>query len=92
VHQKKDYFWLKTFAMLTQQMKKELIDKINSTEDENILEEVYRILEMGTKEAEMIVLSEEQKNAIDRGIEDFEEGKYLSNEDANHEIDQWLKK
>jgi len=65
-----------------------LIDKINSTTDENILEEVYRILEIGTTEVEMIVLSDEQKLSIDKGIRDFEEGNYLSNEDANRQIEE----
>jgi predicted transcriptional regulator len=78
--------------MLSKEMKKELIDKINSTKDENILEEVYRILEIGTTEVEMIVLSDEQKNSIDEGLKDFEEGNYLSNEDANRQIEEWLKK
>lgn len=78
--------------MLSKEMKKELIDKINSTTDENILEEVYRILEIGTTEVEMIVLSDEQKKSIDKGIKDFEEGNYLTNEDANRQIEEWLKK
>lgn len=78
--------------MLSKEMKKELIDKINSTKDENILEEVYRILEIGTTEVEMIVLSDEQKNSIDKGLKDFEERNYLSSEDANRQIEEWLKK
>ena len=78
--------------MLTEQMKQELIDRIKSTKDENILEEVYRILEVGTQEVEMIVLSAEQKESIDEGINDIKEGNYLSNEEANREIEEWLKK
>ena len=73
-------------------MKQELIDKINSTKDENILEEVYRILEVGFEEVDMIVLTNQQKESIDQGIKDIEEGKYLSNEEANSEIEKWLKK
>ncbi len=78
--------------MLTKEMKQQLIDKINSTKDENILEEVYRILEIETEEVDMIVLTDEQKESIDKGIKDIEEGNYLSNEEANIEIDRWLKK
>ena len=78
--------------MLTKEMKQELIDKINSTKDENILEEVYRILEIGSEEVDMIVLTDEQKESIDQGIKDIEEGKYLNNEEANSEIEKWLKK
>ena len=73
-------------------MKQQLIDKINSTKDENILEEVYRILEIETEEVDKIVLTDEQKESIDKGIKDIEEGNYLSNEEANIEIDRWLKK
>ena len=47
--------------MLTKEMKKQLIDKIQSTDDANILEEVYRILEVSTQEVDMIVLSDDQK-------------------------------
>ncbi len=78
--------------MLTEEMKQELIDKIKSIKDRNILEEVYRILEIGTQEVDKIILSNEQKESIDKGIEDVENGNYLSNEDANSEIEEWLKK
>ena len=78
--------------MLTKEMKLDLIDKIISTKDEIILEEVYRILEVGTQEADFVVLSEEQKESINQGLKDIEEGRYLSNEEANREIAEWLKK
>ena len=78
--------------MLTKEMKKQLIDKIQSTEDANILEEVYRILEVSTQEVDMIVLSDDQKTKIDRGIKDIEEGRYLTHDEANREINEWLKK
>ena len=78
--------------MLTKEMKQELIDKINSTKDENILEEVYRILEIGSEEVDRVVLTDEQRSSIDQGIKDIEEGKYLTNEEANSEIEKWLKK
>ena len=78
--------------MLKHEMKKRLIDKIQSTVDANILEEVYRILEVSTRDVVMIVLSEDQKSKIDQGINDIEEGRYLTNDDANSEINEWLKK
>ena len=78
--------------MFTNQMKQELIDKIISITDENILEEVYRIIEVGGKDIDRVVLSNQQKESIDKGIKDIEEGNYLSNEEANQEIEEWLKK
>ena len=73
-------------------MKKQLIDKIQSTEDHKILEEVYRILEISTQEIDMIMFTDDQKSDIDKGIQDIEEGRYLTNEAANNEIIEWLKK
>ena len=78
--------------MSSKEMKKQLIDKIQSTEDHKILEEVYRILEISTQEIDMIMLTDDQKSDIDKGIQDIEEGRYLTNEAANTEIIEWLKK
>ena len=78
--------------MITSEMRQQLIEKIKTTKDINILEEVYRILEVGTIEADEIVLSQEQKNLIDEGLSNIENGNYLSDEDANKEIEEWLRK
>lgn len=78
--------------MITSEMRQQLIEKIKTTKDDNILEEVYRILEVGTMEIDQIVLSNEQKGFIDEGLRDIEKGNYLSNEDANTEIEKWLRK
>ncbi len=78
--------------MSSKEMKKQLIDKILSTDDHTILAEVYRILEVSTQEIDMIMLTNDQKSEIDKGIRDIEEGRYLTNEAANTEIIEWLKK
>ena len=78
--------------MIKSEMKQQLIEKIKSTEDDNILEEVYRILEVGTIEVNEIILSDKQRELIDGGLRDIENGNYLSNEDANNEIEKWLRK
>lgn len=78
--------------MITEEMRKLLIDKINSTNDENVLEEIYRILEAGDIEVEMVILSEDQKALIDEGLKNLEEGEVLSNEEANRQIEEWLRK
>lgn len=78
--------------MQTSKIKQELIDKIQSTKDTCILEEVYRILEVSTMEAETVVLSDKQIEKIEAGIRDMKNGNYLSHEEANSEIEAWLKK
>lgn len=78
--------------MSSAEIKKQLIEKIQSTEDENLLEEVYRILEMNTQDFDKIMLSDFQKSKIEAGLKDMESGNYISHEEANREIEEWLKK
>lgn len=78
--------------MSSQEMKKQLIDKIQLTDDDNILEEVYRILDVSTQEVDMFILSDDQTASIDEGLRDYEEGRFLTNDEANREIEEWLKK
>lgn len=78
--------------MFTAKMKQELIEKIQSLNDDNTLEEVYRILEAGSQEIEMAVLTKEQENLINIGLKDIEEGRFISNDQAKQEAEEWLKK
>ncbi len=78
--------------MITCEMRQQLIEKIKTTKDDYFLEEVYRILEVGTVEIDEIILTNGQKELIDEGLGDIEKGNYLSNEDANVEIEKWLRK
>ena len=78
--------------MSTTELRKRLIEKIQDTSDENILAEVYRILEVSYQDEEIIVLTDAQKAKIDNGFKDIAEGRYLTNDQANKEIDEWLKK
>ena len=73
--------------MSSQEMKKQLIDKIQLTDDDNILEEVYRILDVSTQEVDRIILSDDQKAQINKGMLDIEEGRFPTNDEANRERD-----
>ena len=78
--------------MSSKEMKQQLIEKIKLTDDDKILEEVYRILNLSTSEVDEIILSDFQKNKIESGLQDIENGRYLSNDEAGREIEEWLKK
>jgi predicted transcriptional regulator len=78
--------------MSTTELRKRLVEKIQATSDESVLEEIYRILEVSSEDENPIVLSMDQKAQIDEGLKDIEEGRYLTNNQANKEIEEWLKK
>ncbi|QOI98777.1 MAG: hypothetical protein HRU69_15365 [Flammeovirgaceae bacterium] len=78
--------------MSTVELRKRLIDKIQKTQDGRILEEAYRLLEIETDDIEVYKLNDDQKNAISEARQQIKNGQFLTEEQANKEIDEWLNK
>ena len=78
--------------MSTVELRKRLIDKIQKTQDGRILEEAYRLLEIETEDAEVYRLNDDQKKAISEARQQIKNEQYLTEKQANKEIDEWLKK
>ena len=73
-------------------LKEKLIRKIQKTEDRNILEEVYRLLEIDFDDQSTYALSNEQKFAIQEARDQIKKGQFLSEEQANQQVEEWLKR
>ena len=71
-------------------LKERLIKKINETDDQNTLEEVYRLLNINFDD-EVYILSEEQRSAVNEGLEQIKNGQYLTSEEAHKQTEEWLK-
>ena len=78
--------------MSTLELKQKLISKIEQTEDNSLLEEALRLLDIEIDDLGPIKLSEKQIEATDEAREQIKKGQYLTNEQANKEIDEWLSK
>ena len=79
--------------MSTIELRKLLIEKIQITEDDKLLEEAYRLLEVDIEEsADVYVLNDQQKEAIDQARKQIKEGQFLTDEESNRQIDEWLNK
>lgn len=76
--------------MSTVALKEKLINKILLTENPSLLQEMVRLLGLESEDAETMQLSTLQKQAILKGQEDIRKGNFLTNEQANNEIDKWL--
>jgi len=74
------------------ELKNRLIMKIYQTEDNNLLEEIYRIIENEEAGNNLYRLSNEQSLAIEEGQKQFKLGQFLKSDQADHEIDEWLNK
>ena len=77
--------------MLTLDLKKRLIDKIEKNENRDLLNEAIRLFNMENEDIDLFKLSNEQKEAIDEARRQIKNGQYITNEQANNEIEEWLR-
>lgn len=71
--------------------KQNLIDWISSLEDEEVIETIKEFKESYfSKKDWWNEISEEEKNSIDRGLKDAEEGRVISYEQFKNKYKKWL--
>jgi hypothetical protein len=73
------------------ELKEKLINSINKTDNEELLHEVYRLLEIENDDIEIYKLSDEQRMAISLSQEQIKNGEFVTNQEADNEIEEWLK-
>ena len=78
--------------MSTIELRKLLIEKIQLTDDDKLLEEASRLLEVDIEESDVYILNDKQKEAIAESRKQIINGAYLTDEESNKEIDEWLSK
>jgi len=78
--------------MSTVELRKRLIDKIQKTENKDLLEEASRLLDIEAENLEIYKLTDEQRKAVHEGKKQIAEGRYLTDDQANKETDEWLNK
>lgn len=78
--------------MSTMELKQRLIDRIALIEDDQVLAEVYRLLEWANANPAAVQLTPDMMAAIDAGLEDMENGRTISHEQAKRETEEWLSK
>jgi len=66
--------------------------KIDSADDEDLLLQLLRLLDIESKTDELYFLSEAEEIAVKEGIAQLDQGVFLSNEEANSQADQCLNK
>jgi hypothetical protein len=74
------------------ELKKRLIKKINHTNNNEILEEMFRLISNEEADNSIYELSDEQKNAVEEAQNQFKNGKFLHGRQADKNIDEWLGK
>ena len=81
---------LNGLTMRREELKKRLIEKIEKTDDYSRLEEAFRLLRLESEDMEVYNLSEDQKTAVNEARQQIRNGQFLTDDEANREIDEWL--
>lgn len=78
--------------MTVNELKKKLIGKINQSQDNTILEEMYRLIANEETDNSIYQLSADQKKAVEEAQMQYKNGFVLKGEQADKDIEEWLGK
>ncbi len=78
--------------MTVTDLKNKLIAKITQTQNNQLLEEMYRLIVNEETGNSLYELSNEQNKAVEEAQMQFKNGQFLKSEQADKEIDEWLDK
>lgn len=72
--------------------KEEIIQKLKSTTDEQLIEEVYELLNPNSviEDIQVNKLPQELQNKINRALDDFKNGRYITHDQMKQKVEQWL--
>ena len=77
--------------MKTEDLKKELINKIQNTTDDRLLENVLKFFELD-KATEFYQLTKEEEKAINMAREDIMLGNFYTQKEVDEKLKKWIEK
>jgi len=77
--------------MVDEKLKTRLIDQIKKIDNPDIIEDIYRLLEIDLDES-IYITNTDQKQSLHEALEQYNSGEILTNEEAKEQTDQWLKR
>ena len=78
--------------MTAKELKKKLIHKIDLSENNELLEEMYRLIANEETDTNIFDLSEQQLKAVEEGQLQYRNGEFLTEEQADKDIEELLGK
>jgi len=72
------------------QLKEKIIAKISSTDNEDLLEHISDLIDFEYNEVHE--MSPGEIEAVNEGLEQLKNGQWISSEESNKRVDEWLKK
>lgn len=78
--------------MTAKELKKRLKHRIDQSENNELLEEMYRLIANEEADISVYELSEEQIKVVEEGQLQYKNGEFLTEEQADKDIEEWLDK
>jgi predicted transcriptional regulator len=78
--------------MSAAELKQDIIKRISAIDDAAILEEIRQIVRFEQETETVVMVSTEERQAIDQGLEDIKAGRVYSSEEAEKLLRGWLEK
>ena len=79
--------------MSTAELKEKLISQINHTDNDELLSEISTMLYVESKSINGVYqMSEAEREAVEDGLNQIKNGQWVSDDEANREIEEWLRK
>jgi hypothetical protein len=78
--------------MDTRDKKEDILQKLQSTTDEQLIDEVYELLypDEEVTNIPLSAISGELQNKINRALDDHKNGRYITHEEMKEKVAQWL--
>ena len=73
-------------------LKEKVIDEIRKLDNENLVSEIFALLQLEKGDTEVYELSEGQIAVIEEGQAQYKKGQYLNDEEAQKDFEAWQKK
>jgi len=74
--------------------KEDILQTLQSTTDEQLIDEVYELLHPDDAVSNITIadLPEELQHKLNRALDDYKSGRYITHEEMKQKVTQWLTK
>lgn len=78
--------------MTAKELKKRLIHRIDKSDNNELLKEMYRLIANEETDISLYQLSDDQLKVVEEGQLQYKNGHFLTEEQADKDIEEWLGK
>lgn len=72
------------------ELKEEIINKVKNLDDTQKLHDILNLIAFNSEQT--YVINQQEKAAIDKGLQDLDSGRTYSSEEADKQLKKWLEK